>query len=246
MLAMDLNEQCELGQQQLMRMEYLAAEATLAAAEAQAWANRDWDLLARLYMPLQEARRQIRIRCGEGVVALDMLALNADDQVSAQRMLEHYPHGQLLVGGWGTIEPAVQVRRLARERGLYVEALLGAVYPVGGRRAIVIVPTDEVTLPQPAERSIDELLRILPVGSIVLHEDEVARGVRKGSTETYAEVAALWEKLHAPFLASADNEADPVRRIEAYRRTIRVDYACELAHQKLSAVARELARAERS
>ena len=38
---------------------------------------------------------------------------------------------------------------------------------------------------------------------------------------------------------------DPLRRIEAYRQTIRVDYACELAHQKLSAVARGLARQQR-
>jgi hypothetical protein len=56
----------------------------------------------------------------------------------------------------------------------------------------------------------------------------------------------LWERLHLPFLAAADMQADPVQRIEHYRRTIRVDYACELAHQKLSDVARELGRAARA
>ena len=40
-------------------------------------------------------------------------------------------------------------------------------------------------------------------------------------------------------------QADPVQKINHYRRTIRVDYACELAHQKLSSVARELGRAAR-
>jgi hypothetical protein len=49
---------------------------------------------------------------------------------------------------------------------------------------------------------------------------------------------SLWERLHAPFLASADAEVDPMRKIEAYRRAIQVDYACELAHQKLADVAR--------
>ena len=39
---------------------------------AEAWRHRDWDTLARLYMPLQEARRQRRQRCGEGTVALDL------------------------------------------------------------------------------------------------------------------------------------------------------------------------------
>src|SRR5476651_2360561 len=57
---------CQLGQEQLTRMEYLEAERTLAAAEKPAWDVRDFDALARLYMPLQEARRQRRQRCGEG------------------------------------------------------------------------------------------------------------------------------------------------------------------------------------
>jgi len=37
-------------------------------------------------------------------------------------------------------------------------------------------------------------------------------------------------------------ERDPLSKFESYRKTIRVDYACELAHQKLSAVAREMSR----
>ena len=39
-----------------------------------------------------------------------------------------------------------------------------------------------------------------------------------------------------------DAEPDPVRRMQAYRATIEVDYACELAHQKLSDVAHAMAR----
>jgi hypothetical protein len=39
----------------------------------------------------------------------------------------------------------------------------------------------------------------------------------------------------------ADAEKDAIKKIQAYRRTIAVDYACELAHQKLSAVAARLA-----
>src|SRR5258707_15836117 len=88
---------CERGQEELMAMDYLAAERTLARAERLAWAERQWDLLSRLYMPLQEARRQRRQRCGEGVVCLDLLAEGPDDHVEAKHVLEHYPHGQLLV-----------------------------------------------------------------------------------------------------------------------------------------------------
>ena len=57
---------------------------------------------------------------------------------------------------------------------------------------------------------------------------------------------AMWERLHVPFLAAADMQADPVQKIEGYRKTIRVDYASELAHQKLSDVAHELARQQRA
>jgi hypothetical protein len=57
---------------------------------------------------------------------------------------------------------------------------------------------------------------------------------------------ALWERLHAPFLAAADMQVDPILRIEAYRKTIKVDYACELAHQKLSHLAKDLGRGLRT
>src|SRR5438046_594463 len=94
--ADDLQAQCELGQQQLMRTEYLQAEATLADAEARAWAARDFDTLSRLYMPLQEARRQRRQRCGEGIVCLDLFATGPHDDLDARHVVENYPHGQLL------------------------------------------------------------------------------------------------------------------------------------------------------
>jgi hypothetical protein len=77
----------------------------------------------------------------------------------------------------------------------------------------------------------------------VLHESDLPPGQRRGNAGTFSEVAALWERLHAPFLAAADAETDPLRRIEAYRQVIAVDPACELAHQNLSDVARRLARA---
>ncbi len=238
-----LQEQCEAGQALLMQTRYLEAEATLAAAEREAWARRDFDALSRLYMPLQEARRQRRQRCGEGEVVLDLIARGPDDHVDGRRVAENFPHGQLLVAGWGSIEPARQVRRLQTEHGLYVESYLGAVFPINGRRAVVIVPTDDAALPDPIDRTIEELLELIPHHSLVLHERELPHGSRRGDVKTYAETMALWERLHVPFVAAADAQADPVLKIEGYRKAIRVDYASELAHQKLSQVAKEMSRA---
>jgi hypothetical protein len=238
----DLQSLCELGQQQLMEMKYLEAESTLASAEHEAWLAHDFDTLSRLYMPLQEARRQRRQRCGEGVVCLDLLATSETEKLTGLQVVENFPHGQLLVAGWGSIEPALEVRRLQQEHGLFVETFLAAVYPMGEARAVAIVPTEDVALPAPNPMSIDELIRLLPPHSIVLSEHEFPRGRRRGTPQTYGEVMAMWEHLHAPFLAAADMQVDPILRIEAYRKTIRIDYACELAHQKLSHVAKELAR----
>lgn len=234
---------CESGQEALMRMDYLRAEAALVEAERHAWELRDWDTISRLYMPLQETRRQRRQRCGEGIVALDLIAQGPDDRVDGHRVVENFPHGQLLVAGWGSIEPALRVRALQAEHGLFVETFLAAVYPVGAGRAVAIVPTADVRLPEPSPRqSVDRLVAELPPHTIVLAADALPRGSMRGTTETYARVMDLWERLHLPFLAAADIQADPVRKIEHYRRTLVVDYACELAHQKLSGVARELGR----
>lgn len=243
MHLLEIQALCDLGQRQLMEMQYLATESTLARAECAAWELRDFDTLARLYMPLQEARRQRRQRCGEGTVRLDLLAVGADDLLDPDELLTASTCGQWLIAGWGSIAPAVRLRALQSERGLYVDTFLAAVYPMaGGRRVVVIVPTVDVALPPSRGQSIDALLAELPPHSIVMHEDELPKGTRAGTYETYGEVMAIWERMHRPFLTAADMQADPIRKIEHYRRAIQVDYACELAHQKLADVAKDLAR----
>jgi len=243
----DLQELCERGSIELMATHYWEAERLLARAERLAWEAGDFDTLSRLYMPLQEARRQRRQRCGEGVVALDLVPEGPADRVEPAHVITNYPQGQLLVAGWGSIEPALEIRRLAESNGLYVETFLAAAYPIGAGRAVVIVPTEDVLLPATTESmSIDELLTKVPPQSIVLSEAELPSGVRKGDTSTFAEVMAMWERLHSPFLALADSAGEPIAKMDGYRRTTRVDYACELAHQKLSDVARKLDAAKRT
>jgi len=238
----DLQSLCELGQRQLSSMDYLNAERTLVDAENLAMTKNDLDTLGRLYMPLQEARRQIRQRCGEGVVKLDLLARDGAVRLDPEAILNKYPHGQLLIAGWGTLEPSIRFRELVRRSMSYVETFLAAVYPVGDSRAIVIVGLADVAVPDAAPRSIDELIRKLPPQSIVLAESELPSGETSGTWKTFAHTMSLWERLHSPYLAAADMQRDGMAKIDAYRRTIRVDPACELAHQKLSWVARELAR----
>ena len=229
-----------------MEMDYLAAEASLARAERAAWDSRDFDTLSRLYMPLQETRRQRRQRCGEGVVRLDLLAASAGDTLRPEQILTEHPQGQLLIAGWGSLAPALRFRELQAERGCFADTFLAAVYPiVGGSRAVVIAPLADVALPPVVEQPIDLLLAKLPPHCIALHEDELPRGTHQGTWQTYGEVMAIWERLHAPFLAAADMQVQPLQKMEHYRRTIEVDYACELAHQKLADEAHRAIKAAR-
>ena len=237
-----LQAACERGQEQLIATDYLSAAATLAEAEALAWDAGDFDTLSRLYMPLQEARRQARLRAGEGAVDLHLIAASADAVVDPDAVLASQPHGQLLVAGWATTAPAAAVRRLAAERRLYVETFLAATYPGPDHQPMLAVVPFDGPLPPPVPRTTDELLDVLPAGSLLLHPADLPPLAARGTPATYAAVTAIWDRLHAPFLADADTEPDPRRRMAAYRRTIAVDPGCEFAHQRLSTTARELAR----
>ncbi len=110
---------------------------------------------------------------------------------------------------------------------------------------MAIVPTAEVDLP-PETTALAAgpagLLRRLPPFSLVLADDELPSGEAEGSATTFAQTMHLWEQLHLPFLTAARDTPNPRRRIDAYRRCLGVDYACEKAHQWLADTALSLAR----
>lgn len=246
MPAAMLQELCQLGSDELIGMNYLAAAKWLKQAAVLARQQQDWDTLSRVYMPLQEARRQRRLRCGEGVSHLGLIAEQEDDQIDGRRVVENYPQGQLLVAGWGSIEPAKKVRELQKQYELYVETFLGAVYPTDQGRVVAIVPNCEAALPPPTLRTVEELQSLLPPNCLIRMAADLPELPKKGDAQTFARASALWEELHRPYLATADALPDGVDKIDAYVSTIAVDYGCELAHQNLSKTAHRLLRAKRA
>jgi hypothetical protein len=225
MLETQLQALCERGQIELMETRYLEAADTLAEAERHAWAMKSFDTLSRLYLPLQETRRQIRQRCGEGAVKMHLFPASTIETIDPQKVSRDNPHGQLLVGGWGSIQPAVEVRRLAREQHLYLETFLASM----NHDLITIVPLEK-------EPPVANCLTLKPA--------DLPADVARGTADSFAGVMALWERLHTPFLLAANAESDPIRKMQAYRVTLEVDPACELAHQFLADIARNLARSE--
>ena len=233
---------CEQGQAALLTTDYLAAERYLVAAENLAWDAKDYDAITRLYMPLQEARRQRRQRCSDGVFAT-ISKRSINETIDPAAVAKENPLGQLIVAGFGTITPVTELRTIADQQQLYLDLPLAASYVVGGETVILFVPLPDVTLPD-AEKidSIDALLRKAPPHSVIVPLDAIAPDRPLGDSGTFGYLMNLWETLHAPFLAMADGATDPHQKLALYRQTIRVDYACEFAHQRLSDTARLLSR----
>jgi hypothetical protein len=232
----EIQDACERGQQLLIQTEYWSAELILAEAENAAWMSREFDALSRLYLPLQECRRQRRQKCLDGIICLDILARSPEDSIDPKEIVNRYPQGTLLVGGWQSITLAVEVRRLQFERRQYAETFLAAVYPAGESISISISPFAAIE-PQRMRTGGD----LMQDHSLMMHESTLRCGPGAPAKELAAQANTLWELLHAPFLLDADRATDPLHKIELYRKTIEVDYGCELAHQKLAEVARQLA-----
>jgi hypothetical protein len=243
----DLQQLCESGSLALRQTDYLRAEKLFEHAETVALTAGDFDSLSRLYFPLQEARRQKRQRCGDGTVRLD---LTDHDLADPETFASANPHGQFLVAGDRSTAPAERLRAVYQSRGIYAEVFLAARVPLSDRPnapkviAVFSRPADLTRLPR--ELSPDRLVQLLPPHTVILPDTapfgELSSGSHPGTPETFAVTMALWERLHLPYLAHADAAPDLLKRLHLYRDVLTVDYACELAHQRAAAVARELAR----
>jgi hypothetical protein len=235
----DLQGMCAQGQRLLALTDYLAAEEVLEKAVHLAADSGDWDTVSRGLMPLQEARRQARQRCGEGEVDLTIRLPHgvATDEKAAQAwaegFLSQHGEGQFLVAGHDSLLPAIKLRELASKRKLYVECLL-AKWTKNATGNVLVKVLAEATGDADLERS----------------DDQLQLKQAQGDTHSYARVMKLWEDLAMPALRQAQtiahqlkNKQATMRQVfEAYIRVIRIDNACELAHQELAACAKEHAR----
>ncbi len=91
------------GQDLLAAGMYVAARRELEAAERQAFLKRDAALLARVYLPLLEAARQIRQFCCDGVIAIT--PGDTPNQRAALRDVWHSGGVWLRVESWGQNKP---------------------------------------------------------------------------------------------------------------------------------------------
>ena len=243
----ELQQLCDRGQQHLLACDYVHAIQLLAWAESVAFKARDFDTLARLYMPLQEARRLFRQRCGEGM--FDLHAFSEPDVDRVEEIPEGLDDpikslfGQFAFGFFDGPRGSLDYRTLFRASHVYAETFICKRYHGPDCYYVAFLPDEKARFrPNVSASSLKEIESALSIGAFVLKSSDIPRPKAKGDNDTFAFVMSIWERLHAPYLKRARSETDPLRRIELYRETLRVDPACEGAHQELAKLAQQLAR----
>lgn len=103
----------------LSKMHYLECEGLCLEALAVARIGGDWNSYGRILLPLQESRRQRRMKAADGVVRLGSDGLGDD----VGDWLEGIDAGCLVVTGERSVEDALAVFNVARKRQLAVEVL---------------------------------------------------------------------------------------------------------------------------
>ena len=118
-MAHDIDQIMERASQALAKTDYLACERLCLEALRAAEQARDYDRIARILMPLQEARRQRRQNAADAGVVL----LGEPRQTPQQILDEHAGGCLMLLDPPYAPDDVDAVRRLALEQECHVEVL---------------------------------------------------------------------------------------------------------------------------
>jgi len=237
-----------LGQDHLVAGRYVAARRALESAEALAWRAADPQSLARIYLPLLEARRQIRYNAGDGLI---LITSPTDSPAAQKKSLDQFlaaPAGTVLFTTPATagairrvIAVVENINRRARRTGQWFEALLLLTKNKERRLTTAADPFFAAGLPvidspAPLAASTDPHLQIPlpPAGLYSTGPEQVA--ARESLLIAWEALALKWQHRHAPPTKTAWQE------LAWLRKTLRVDPACEPVTMRLIALAESLGR----
>jgi hypothetical protein len=240
----------EEGQRHLAAGRYVAARSLLERASDMAWRGGDARSLARIYLPLLEARRLIRYRAAEGNIVIGGVA-----KVQSRRQLREFE--QEAEGTFLVCAEAPRARRLAndigaaaRRSGHCLEALLLLGHSDETRLVSPGEPTFTAGLPVTWTRdaaaaigaSTDAALVVpLPRAGVYDGKGPGLGGVARESVLIAWEALALrWQSRHPlPKGGGAWEE------LLWLREALRIDPACEPISMRLIAVAEGVERRRR-
>ncbi|HUO10880.1 MAG TPA: hypothetical protein VM008_21440 [Phycisphaerae bacterium] len=245
----------DLGQRHLAGGRYVAARRALESAEAIAWRQRDARSLARIYLPLLEARRQIRYNAAEGTLVLLNPTAPIHEQQKKVRDFLHAPAGTILLPASSASPNHLAAGRLAasiqyesRRTGRWLEALLLLQRGIHTRLASPADPTFAAGLPVQFTTntthmigSSTDLHLTVPLPPPGIYTAKTGGGLHALLRESLLiapEALALsWQHRHSPLRSS-----DPWQELAWLRRALQIDPACEPISMRLIALAEAIER----
>ncbi len=241
-----------LGQQHLAAGRYVSSRSALEAAEGIAWRLGDFRSLARIYLPLLEARRQIRYNAVEGRILFLRARINGKGERESLRQFGQLPAGTLLLichdheDIANARAVAKKVYLTSRGNGNWLETLLilnrgkemrlvSPVNPILADGLPIFWTTDAKSMIGP---STDPELQV-PLPPPGMYEKESLHVLARESLLIAWEALALrWQHRHPP-----GRRFSAVEELAWLRRTLLIDPACEPVTMRLIALAEAADRA---
>jgi hypothetical protein len=245
----------DAGQRHLAAGRYVAARLALEAAEALAWRKRDARTLARVYLPLLEARRLIRYQAAEGRILIGGAGirafLNAPAAERRDGTMGGSEAGTVLIRCTSTeaaLGVANQVRHTMRRTGRWLEALLLIDHGHEVRLASAAEPAFAAGLPVTWTTDPHAMIAasITPRLTVPLpppgdYSTGALHGVARESLVIAWEALALqWQHRHP--LHGAAKKRGSWGELAWLRRALHIDPACEPVTMRLIALAEAIER----
>ena len=238
----------EVGQDHLGAGRYVAARSLLERAANVAWRAGDARSLARVYLPLLEVRRQIRLRAVEGTILIGGRGGRSALMARDLRRLAEESDGTMILPLEGHVMRAVpSIAAAARRAGKCVEVL---VVMRRGREAWMASPvapmlgagvgvhfTREAGAVVPVSTAGDSVFPLPPGGRYAGGEGGLGALARESLLIAWEALGLRWQARHA-----LRREAGPWEELEWLREALGVDPASEPITMRLIAVAEGIER----
>ncbi len=240
----------EEGQRHLAAGRYVAACGALEAASDLACRGGDMRSLARLYLPLLEARRLMRYRAAEGRIVI--VAGDAAETRGAVKRFYQAQEGTLVVTGaerapGRALRLARAVNAAARRTGCCLEALLVLEHGDQARLAAAGDATFAAGVPvvwtpdaAAAVGAATDSALVVPLPAAGEYDGQLAGWgavARESLVIAWEALALRWQSRHR-----LPAGAGPWEELRWLRAALRVDPACEPVTMRLIAVAEGLER----
>jgi hypothetical protein len=256
----------ERGQEHLAALRYMPAIRALESAEGAAWRKKDGPALARLYLPLLEARRQVRYQAAEGTIVICPPGTpERIEREALRKFLAEDGPGTMLLGccnarhhgQWATrrkdldrsLNYAGMVSHAARRTGRWIEALLLLRH---GEEVRVASPGDAAfaagltvqwtdnpksTIGEATDINLKVPLPALAPTDRLTASHPMHAMVRESLIFAWEALALKWQHRHPPFRTGGIWE-----EMAWLRLALRIDPACEPIAMRLMSLAETAGR----